>query len=132
MPGPAVYLRVRPRRADRTIWTDPEDVECAGGPAGLHRVTLLVALGEETDRVLRHIDGALHIDEYLVGTRDVHEHRDVIVAGGVRVIDPQHQLLPRELIGVHTDLVAHPGQVWQLLEHQTDRARVPGVDRNAS
>jgi hypothetical protein len=128
MPCSIIDLRIFPGCPNRTIGADPKHVHCGCRSARLHRVTLFIGLGEETDRMLRDVDRSIHIDERLVGAGDVHDHGNGIIAGGVRIINPQHQLLPRELICVHAHLLPHSGQGGKLLQDQANRARVPRIN----
>ena len=128
MPRCALYLRVLPGSPDSAIRADPKHVHCGCLPARLHRVTLFIGLSEETDRMLRDVDRSIHIDERLVSAGDIQVHGNGIITGRVRIIDPQHQLLPCELIRVDAHLVSHPGQGGKLLQDQTNRARVSRIN----
>ena len=131
MPACAIDVRILPGCSNRTIWANPKYIHCGCLSARLHRVTLFIGLREETDRMLRDVDRSIYIDERLVGAGDVHFHGNGIIAGRVRIINPQHQLLPRELICVHTHLVTHSGQGGKLLQDQTNRARMPRINHIA-
>src|SRR5450759_3714800 len=92
------------------------------------RRTLFVCLGEEADWRVWDVDRAMDVDERLVGPGNVELHSDVVIAGRVRIVYPEDQILARQLISVYAHLVANPRHVGQMSNDHADRARVPRVD----